>query len=143
MSKPKYITIENYRKFKPSEFVRSFISDIETAEKIGKPMDMSNYFENFEGTCLPCLGGMACMNLGFVSVYATDIIGETVARLGDRIRVGKGKYINYQLKILYPKYKNCKLPNREMISGETTKRDLTRLKQRINTYADIIEASGQ
>lgn len=41
--KLKTITAENYKQFKPSEFIRSFISDIEIAKKIGKPMNMSSY----------------------------------------------------------------------------------------------------
>ncbi len=32
--KPKYITVENYKEFKPSEFIRSFVADIEVAEAI-------------------------------------------------------------------------------------------------------------
>lgn len=57
----KYITLKNYKQFLPSEFVRSFVSDIEVAEKIGKSINMNNYTKNI--SCLPCLGGMACLNL--------------------------------------------------------------------------------
>jgi hypothetical protein len=64
--KPKYITKDNYHLFKPSEFVRSFVSDIEVAEEIkaktGKEMNMNDYSDSIR--CLPCLGGMACMNMG-------------------------------------------------------------------------------
>ena len=62
----KRITVDNYRQFKPSQFVRSFLSDLDVAvtltKKTGEEMNMDSWYQG--NSCLPCLSGMACLNMG-------------------------------------------------------------------------------
>lgn len=147
MSKPKYITKDNYLKFKPSEFVRSFISDIEVAEAMGKPMDMSTFEAEkaMKEGCLPCLGGMACMNMGISPYRDVDSIGRYTADLGDFIRCGHKNCVNDVLELLYPKYRRVDFYRVKKVHffGIQDKNELRELKKIINQYADAIEKSGQ
>jgi hypothetical protein len=144
------ITVDNYKKFKPSEFIRSFASDIEWAIKSGKKMDMGTILE--KGDCLPCLGGIACMNFG-IPIKDTELsrIQYNVAFLGDAIRLSVFSNMMYRLSRLYPSlnrgdhttliekrlrnevvhlsYKGTILPKQSMI-------------ERIHKIADIIASEG-
>jgi len=143
MKKPKYITAKNYLQFKPSEFVRSFVSDLEVAKKLtkrtGKPMNMNRWWPN--ENCLPCLGGMACMNMG---VRPDDnAIGDMTSELGDNIRIGYGSRISDDILKLFKEYKRVNLPSFEIIHDVISNKEIDILIDRIHTYADLIEASGQ
>lgn len=145
------ITVKNYKKFKPSEFVRSFVSDIEVAEEItkktGERMNMC-VFQPHRG-CLPCLGGMACFNmLGHYPYtgedYGDEELSRAVGSLGNSIRIGVWSDIESDLKMLYPKYKKThSRAGLDFFNGETYQHDITRLKKQIHKIADIIERSGQ
>lgn len=104
--KPKYITIDNIHQFLPSELVRSFAWDVKQAAKTKKEMLLSqfSYILANEQGCLPCLGGIACYNMGIidVSMYDDGDIEYEVARLGDSIRMGMGRYVIKSLKKIYP-----------------------------------------
>lgn len=135
----KYITVDNYKEFKPSEFVESFISDIEVAEKIGKPMDMDNWVGN---GCLPCLGGMACMNMG-ISPFGNQV-GDIVSNLGDHIRSGYADSVQDFIEDLF----NIKLPSlifkrQRKIEGEIkTAKQFNNLKKQVAYYADTLKKAG-
>lgn len=144
MRKPKYITAENYQQFKPSEFVRSFVSDIEVAEKMGKPMDMRTYIpRTAEPGCLPCLGGMACMNMGFTSTLLNDV-SYNVAGLGDAIRTGTASSFRIHINNLYPKcqFKASYVGHTKTFEGVVRKGRLSYLKAQVHKYADALEAQG-
>lgn len=143
--KPKFITTENYLQFKPSEFIRSFASDVDVAmeitKKTGKRMNMNSF--NNGDHCLPCLGGMACMNLaGTTSVY--EGVAEYTKDLGDRIRLASKYGIHIYLRKIYPSLKEIELPyDMEVFTGIMLDKDLVVLKEQIHKIADAYEASGQ
>lgn len=138
--KPKYITPDNYQQFKPSELVHSFISDIEVAERIGKPMDMSNYFSS--KNCLPCLGGMALLNWGNISTNKD--VGFNVSHLGDAIR--RGVDIQYWLQEMYPNVGFYTInPNGTKVFGMIQLKShiqFTALKRQVMLYVKELEKHG-
>jgi len=108
------ITVDNYLDFLPSEFIESFISDIEVAEKLNRPMDMGSYTQKdakkFDTvTCLPCLGGMACMNLGLKYEYQSEFrdlntelpLANRIAGIGNSIRIGDTLVFYKNLREIY------------------------------------------
>lgn len=138
--KPQFITVDNYQKFKPSELVRSFVADIQVAKKKmkqGYKMDMQSW-EPYNH-CLPCLGGMACLNM---SITPHDGIGLWISYLGDAIRTGRDGYMNNALFDLYENYRRTDFPSKPEIERGTTK-NLDILIDRIHMYANILEESGQ
>lgn len=137
----KAITKDNYRDFKPSEFVHSFISDIEVAERAGKKMDMTAWIKSSaKPGCLPCLGGLACMNM---SVAILDDIGTHVSNAGDEIRLGCGIELSQSLGYLYPDREIDTLTEfYEIFKGVMGKKDLAPLKERILYYVRELEAQG-
>lgn len=145
---PKYITIDNYKEFKPSEFIRSFISDIDVAIEIGKPMDMNTYFTDSDAKCLPCLGGMACMNMGIsFSIFDEDgmygAIGGRIADLGDSIRLGFTESVMESINSLYDIYAFIIEPNGlKQFIGVTELSSLSSLKKQIEKYASAYEKEG-
>ena len=145
------ITPENYLQFKPSEFVHSFISDIEVAEKMGKPMDMHDYDAERAGngriTCLPCMGGMSILNWGYSGIPEGDSPEEMAAyytaRLGDGIRCGLGAVVAKYIKRLY----GGRTPR--LIDTATTVRGIVRspwqfkeLKDQVLFYTGELEKQG-
>lgn len=135
----KYITVDNYKEFKPSDFVESFISDIDVAEKLGKPMNMADWYGN---GCLPCLGGMACMNMKIDPI--NDEVGYEVSDLGDGIRNGSDwkiqKSIEALFKIKIPE--NILKPKPEIRGKIDTAKKFDKLRQRVIYYADILRKEG-
>jgi len=121
------ITVDNYLDFLPSDFVASFLSDIDYAAKRNKPMDMENFLKEYataddNSKCLPCLGGVACMNFGIeehlknqdiaklksAELYYSALpkspflIATYTSRIGDYSRLGHIKLAYNSLKKLYP-----------------------------------------
>lgn len=136
------ITPENYRQFKPSEFIHSFISDIEVAERTGKPMDMEHYkLDDCKPGCLPCLGGTACLNWGFNNPYSEGLPWR-VANSGEQIRWGNGEALAYNLRRLYEiPVKN--LPKQKPIMGNpNSPKAFQRLKDRVLFYVTALEKQG-
>jgi len=138
----KYITKENYKEFKPSEFVHSFISDIDVAIKLGKPMDMGLYVE-WHG-CLPCLGGMACMNL---AANFNSGMGYSVSRLGDAIKNGINVGAAIRLGDLYcglniPYSIFNGLDTTEFNGKIKTKEQFKALKDQVMKYVIALEKAG-
>lgn len=140
--KPKYITKDNYRQFKPSEFIRSFASDIQVALDKGKPMDMSQYEVNFAVYgCLPCLGGMACMNMGLSPLKGK--VGNLVANIGDNIRCGDLESASRDLGELYSKDINIEdTVGYSYMMGVIRGEKLISLQKRVHSFADQIEKAG-
>jgi hypothetical protein len=85
------ITVDNYHEFKPSAFIHSFVYDIDYAIGKKKAMDMTAFTKkalNNPKACLPCLGGIACMNMGLAKSYSRCSLWDYIASLGDDIRRG-------------------------------------------------------
>jgi len=157
MKKPKYITVDNYLQFKPSEFVRSFASDIERGWELAKrtkqKIDLYNWVPYPESKCLPCVGGLACMYFGGEFTYegssaelykGSDLVKFYTARIGDCIRMGSMFEIYEFLIGLYPEYKNVYLGKWGIaFYGMLNAKSKGALIKRINRIADLIEASGQ
>lgn len=100
--KPRTMTVNNYKEFLPSEMIRSFVTDIDVALKAKKHMNMGIF--NFVGSysnCLPCLGGLACMNMGYENIYSSPL-SKTIAYLGDAIRRESSTAVQKYLAELYP-----------------------------------------
>jgi hypothetical protein len=164
MKQPKYITIDNYQQFKPSEFVRSFISDIESAAKTGMKMNMSSYVHDPFSGCLPCIGGMACLNMGgkytFLlslrpDVTEMDRIFNRIAMLGDAIRSGAGaRSFLHDIRALYSELLPIGSIHTILLKGSKIKGQLRcfegyidpnncqRLKKQIEAYATFLEELG-
>lgn len=154
----KNITIDNYLQFKPSEFIRSFVSDVNAAIKMGKPMDMNSFVEERDNKCLPCLGGMACLNMGIPVTYTStwvDDLQESIAFCGDGIRTGDFRGMYNNLQNIYPKlpnfaikmrrirkYNRNRLFNDKLFSGKCSGEQLKELQKRIHEYANTIESWG-
>lgn len=138
--KPKYITPDNYQQFKPSELVHSFISDIEVAEKIGKPMDMAIFEESWE--CLPCMGGMGVMNWNHHEINGT--LRHNIEQLGDDIRVGRN--ISPRLNTLYGNVNVLIMPTGtecfSHLEKIKTKSRFTALKHQVMLYVKELEKHG-
>jgi len=146
MKKPKYITLENYKEFLPSEFVRSFVSDIEVAEKFNKPMNMFT-FKSDDVSYLPCLGGMACLNLSPKKNCFRNKTLSSIAFLGNSIRNGMLHSVVSYLKYLYPNheiYYNTfvNVKNLKQFSGLINKDRFEELKKQVHKYADALEKIG-
>lgn len=144
----KKITIDNYLDFKPSEFVRSFASDLEwgmaESKRTGKPINM--YVFTKDKDCLPCLGGLACMNFGTPRGYTfnhKNRMLDNTAVLGDSIRQGLVTVTNTAIKGLYPDYRPCKLGKLRPFNGKYDYDELQPLIDQIHHIADQIERSGQ
>jgi hypothetical protein len=140
----KYITQENYKEFKPSEFVHSFISDIDVAIKLGKPMDM-DWYQQWDG-CMPCLGGMACMNLG-IGVSGLNDLEDNISRLGDAIRNGNNIGVVNRLDDLYygliiPYSVFDGLDTTEFNGKIKTKEQFKALKAQVMKYVVALEKAG-
>jgi hypothetical protein len=170
MRKPKRITVDNYQQFKPSEFVASFLSDLEVVEKQKKPMNMSRWNKNNTWErlqlveCLPCLGGMACMNLGAKDKQLPEIVAyeglnvftkrkklyANVALLGDCIRMGEKSGIKIYLQKLYPATYYSQSFERIHFYGlmglaglvYPKSKDMKHLKDNINIIVNALEKAG-
>lgn len=144
----KTITIDNYQDFKPSEFVRSFASDVDVAIRRGKPMFMASFYDQqtVDGVeCLPCLGGMACMNMGIPLQYGLpqNSLQTIVSNLGDSIRTGDKRSIVNWLERLYPDRNIQFTPGSlQGFFGVTKRRSLLLLQKQIHQIADALEESG-
>lgn len=151
MAKTKTITIDNYKQFKPSELVHSFVSDLDAALKTGKSMDMSTFNAEHarKVNCLPCLGGMALLNLGAES---SDMNGHTVlsniANMGDFIRMSCWTTALVYLTDLYPKYTKqlCKvstegLPDKDF-AGVIYSNRIKALQKHILKFVEVLEKAG-
>ena len=139
--KAKTITVDNYKEFKPSEFIRSFLSDIEVAEKIGLPMDMRTFLSNgYKKNCLPCLGGIACLNMHIDPI--STVLGSNVSELGDNIRLGYSSLVSDDVAKLF----GIKISMGKEISSICgvikTKKQFDKLKNNVNYYTDIFEKAG-
>ena len=155
--KPKYITADNYKEFSPSEFVRSFASDLERTGK--KTINMGTYFQGTakQEKCLPCLGAIACSNMG-ISIkgnYSWDPTTSAVARLGNAIRRTDYYTAVEKLRDLYgasvvpfewngikfDKLMNLKHKHKSMI-GYIDQDLKERLIKQVHQFADFLEKEG-
>jgi hypothetical protein len=138
----KRITVDNYKEFKPSEFVRSFVVDvyygINLSNKTKKKINVQEWKETFD--CLPCIGGLACMGLRINPLL--DPLGRIIASLGDSIRTGSNFCICRDLCLLYPNYQYTQPPQNPIISKSNIS-SLKQLQKRIHMYVNLIEESGQ
>lgn len=129
--KPKTITIENFRQFKPSEFIESVIEDIQRVREAGFELNMNTYYSQYPGMhnnnneCQVCLGGISL--LGFLKepikplsdypvlalskfelasiVFRSDAYNEDagkIAFLFDRIRAGDSFVLEEKIKQIWP-----------------------------------------
>ncbi len=56
------ITPGSYKDYTPVQFMQSFISDIEVAEKSGLPINIKSFYGNEK--MMPCLGGEVVFMVG-------------------------------------------------------------------------------
>lgn len=150
--KPKYITIKNYLKFTPSEFIHSFVSDIDIAIKTGKNVDMTTYKTSTD-KCLPCLGAIACMNFGITPgkiFKMKNPVYKNTAFLGDKIRAGESftfiMYLDDLYKITSEKQIEIqtRLYKKELhrFIGFLNEHDLINLKKQVLKYVEVLESIG-
>lgn len=146
----KTITKYNYLKFKPSEFIHSFLSDIEVAEKSGKRMNMNRFNSGYG--YLPCLGGLACLTLGIPTPLRISLsedglsLSVKVGLLGDSIRLGNIDITLRYVKNLYPdmtltttsKWSLQSFDDR-IIYGIPSKEDMRLMKRRIKEVVKLLE----
>lgn len=158
------ITKDNYRQYKPSEFVRAFIEDIDFAIATGIPVNMSTFTViNSKTSCLPCLGGMAVLNMGMKGFEFKDqivlSIGErhagfdkslnwAVAGLGDAIRRCRRSEILrrlaqiYNLNMAIMESLKDKLPKYQRFDGKAGKEELLILRDYVTILADTLRNNG-
>lgn len=134
------ITPATYKDYTPVQFMQSFISDIEVAEKSGLPINIKSFYGNED--MMPCLGGLAVMNMGLEPWQ--NKLAANVACLGDHIVRGEGRAVNYYLKLLYPglpKRTYKEMPN--MTKGVRLTRQYKKLKSRVWDYVKEVENQQQ
>ena len=83
------INSTNYMNYKVHQIVRSFADDIRDVIASGIPMDMSAFeIMHVEEGCYSCLGGTACINMGFgIDTLKSSVRSGQIAGMGDAIRM--------------------------------------------------------
>lgn len=145
----KVITIDNYRNFKPSELVHSFVSDLNIALKSGKKMDMLTFSAEAAAThdCLPCLGGMAALGLERKTIDVRPVT-HFVMMLGDSIRVSQWFDALAALIRIYPDFQgklffvDTDLLPHKRFDGVIGKKEIKELQKHVLRFVEALEKAG-